>query len=115
MMKSPRQAAASREPGKSKACGRSRGVRQCLQADQHRNEAEGDVDGEQPAPRPDRKNAGGDGGAEREGGRHDERVVSEPAALQAAGIDEANQRGIHAHDAAGAEPLQHARDQQAGQ
>ena len=43
------------------------------------------------------------------------RVVTEAAALQVPGIDETNQRRIHAHDAAGAEALQHARSQQAGQ
>ncbi len=41
--------------------------------------------------------------------------MSETSALQAPRINETNQRRIHTHDAAGAQTLQHARHQQAGQ
>src|ERR1700720_1998288 len=42
--------------GKIEGMRRSWRARQCLQADQDRNKAEGNVDGKQPAPRPDREN-----------------------------------------------------------
>src|SRR5216684_634749 len=92
-----------------------RGTRQRLQADQDRDKPERNVDAEQPAPGPDRQNEGGDRRAKREGGRDHHRVVSKTPALQAPRKNETNQRRVDAHDAAGAEALQHARDQQARQ
>src|SRR5882724_11265896 len=93
----------------------SRGTRQYLKNGQDRNDAEGDVDGEQPAPRSNREDGRSDRRAEREGGRDHHRVASETQTLQAPWINEANQRRIHTHNTTGAEALQHARRQQAGQ
>lgn len=91
----------------------ARRLRQHRKADADCDEAERDVDGEQPRPRTDRKDRRCNRGPEREGGGDHQRVVAEAAALHPAGIDEADQRGVDAHDAARTQALQRARDQQA--
>ncbi|MGY4458872.1 hypothetical protein ACVWYI_002832 [Bradyrhizobium sp. LB13.1] len=97
---------------KVKAVIGARRLRQHRKADADRDEAERDVDGEQPRPWADRENGGGNRRPEGEGGRDHQRVVTEAAAEHPAGIDEAHQRRVDAHDAAGAEPLQRARNQE---
>jgi hypothetical protein len=89
--------------------------RQGFQADAHRDQAEGNVDREQPGPRANSQDAGCDGRPQREGGRDHQRVMAVAAAEQSARIDEADQRRIYGHDAAGAEPLQRPGDEQARQ
>lgn len=93
----------------------ARRLRQHCKADAGRDEAERDVDGEQPRPRTDREDRRRDRRPEGEGGGDHQRVVAEGAPQHPAGIDETHQRGVDAHDAAGAEALQGACDQQAVQ
>ena len=99
--------------GKIECVHGARRVRQGLQADGNGNHAEGNVDREQPRPRPYRQNAGGDRWPQCEGGRDHQRVMAKSAAEKPARIDETNKRRVHAHDAAGAQPLQRPRRQQA--
>ena len=93
----------------------ARRQRQGSHADRHRQQAEGNIDREQPRPRPQRQNTGGDRRPEGKGGADDHRVIAKAAAEQPAWIDETDQRRIHGHQTAGAEALQHARDQKSGQ
>ena len=94
---------------------RARRARQRLQADPYREHAEREVDREQPWPWPQRQDAGGDRRPEGEGGADHQRVIAEAATEHAGRVDEADQRRVHAHDAAGAQPLQRACRRQAGQ
>src|ERR1700716_3264680 len=80
---------------------RSRSARQCLQTEQNGSNAEGNVDGKQPGPRPTREDSRRNCRAEGESSRDDQRVVPETPTLQAPRINEADQRRIHAHDTTG--------------
>src|ERR1700733_14098487 len=89
--------------------------RQGPNADRHRHKAEGNVDRKQPGPGPERENTGSNRRPEGEGGADDHRVITISAAEHAAWIYEADQRRIHAHEAAGAEALKYPPYQQARQ
>jgi hypothetical protein len=114
MMKRPRQLAVSAALAKSNACV-ARRTRQRLQSDPHRQHAERDVDRKQPRPRTERQDGRGDRRPECEGGAHHQRVMAKTTAEHMGRVDEANQRRIHAHDAAGTKPLQRPRGQKTGQ
>jgi hypothetical protein len=101
--------------GKIETVRRPRGVRQCLQTDQDRNDTEGDVEGKQPGPRSNHENARGDGRAKGKGRSDDQRISSGTQSLQAPRIKVANQRRIHTHNPSGAEALQHPGRQQSRQ
>ena len=89
-----------------------RRFRQRLQADGDGQQAEWQVDGEQPRPGRDRQDRGGDGRPQRERGRHHQRIMAKAAAEPMPGVDETDQRGVDAHDAGGAQSLQDTGDQQ---
>ena len=104
----------ARRRGKSKACV-ARGATAGSDADRERDEAEGQVDGEQPGPAPGR------GWRRRCVGPRVKAVATtnalwpRPRPCRRLGIHEPHQRDIHGHDAAGAQPLQRACDQQGWQ
>ena len=121
-----RRAADADEEEAEAACGQGRArkiervlcarrFRQGLQADPDCDHAEGNIDREQPRPCSDRKDPGGNRRPERERRSDHERVVAEAAAQHMRRVDEADQRRVYAHDAAGAQPLQRPRRRQAGQ
>jgi hypothetical protein len=91
----------------------ARRMRQGFQADQNSDQAEWNVDGEQPGPGPDSQNARRDGRPERESGGDHQCIMTVAAAEHTFRIDIADQRGVDAHEAARAQPLQRARQQQA--
>ncbi len=107
------RAAGQRRADEVEAMGGPRRLRHRLQSDRNRQHADRNVDRKQPRPGAERQDAGGDRRAGRGCGGHHQRVVAKTAAHQAARIDEADQRAVDAHHAAGAKSLQRARHQQA--
>ena len=99
------EAEAARGQGRARKIERvrcARRLRQGLQADPDCDRAEGNIDRKQPRPCSDRKDPGGNGRPERERRSDHERVVAEAAAQHMRRVDEADQRRVYAHDAAGA-------------
>ena len=87
--------------------------RQCPQRDDRAQHAQRHVHREQIRPHgATAKDDGGDRRSQRRGDRSDGGIQSDSAAKPAAGIDEADQGAVDAHDPRGAEALQHARDDQ---
>ncbi|KAG1451066.1 hypothetical protein G6F57_016259 [Rhizopus arrhizus] len=95
-----------------------RGARRLGQAaqGQHRGQdADGHVDPEQPVPGPQPQDGGRRRGAGRKRQADHHRVQAQPAAQHVRGIDEAQQRPVHAHHAGRAQALQDPRHHQRGQ
>ena len=85
------------------------GVRQRGPREGQRQQAERHVDREQPRPCGDGQNQRRHRRPDRERHADDQRIGAKTAAEPMRRIQIADQRGIHAHDRARAEPLQHAR------
>ena len=91
-----------------------RAHRQRRAPDEKRENADGNVDGEQPFPRSQRQDSGSDRRTESGGGRHHKRVQTDAAAKLVRRISKAHERAIDAHDAACAQALGHAGENEDG-
>jgi hypothetical protein len=83
----------------------ARRMRQEAQAERQRGEPDREVDGEQIRPGRNREDCRRHAGADRGGNRHHHGIQPDAAAELRAGIDEAHQRGVDAHDSRGAKSL----------
>jgi hypothetical protein len=88
----------------------ARGARQATPAQRESGDPDRKVHREQIGPARHRQDAGRDGGTDGRGNRHHHRVDPDAAAELLVRIDKAHQRGVDAHDAGRAKPLQDARD-----
>jgi hypothetical protein len=84
---------------------RARRLGQGVCAYEARRDANRHVHREQPLPRCYGQYSAREGGSRRGGYGDDQRIDADAASEQAMRIDEAYQRGIHAHDAGGAKAL----------
>ena len=115
MMKSPRQLAVSAALAKSNACF-ARGVfGKVFRPIQIAITPNGILIANSHGHVPIARIAGGNRRAERERRSDHQRVMAEAAAEHMGRVDEADQRRVYAHDAAGAQPLQRPRGGQARQ
>ena len=88
---------------------RARRVRQGAPSHQHGDDANRNIDREQPRPGSHRQNSRRQGRTHRRRNRHHQRIDADAMAQLVAGIGEAHQRGVHAHDPGSAETLNDAR------
>ena len=90
-------------------------VRKSLAADDQRSDSDWQVDEEQPLPRCNAEDDGGERRADRGRHRQYHRIIADSPAKHLRRIGRTHERRVHAHDAGGADALEHARGNQQGQ
>ncbi len=106
MKRSPSMAALSKALVQSNGRRARSELRQEAQRQPEVEDAERHVDGEEPRPRPDREDAGGQRRRDRRRDRDDEAVQPDAAAEVGVRIGIADERAVHAHQRGAADPLE---------